>query len=147
MVGGAQAPKPSPKPSLKDTSNQGILATLVPSPLFQHHSTSIILTHPHKQPTSQSPLNDGRCPGLALNQYIRSKVRHHSEAGIEATDNEGYGWPHPAHLCSHQTMDSKVAEVQCQLLHQWHQCQRDWEVLCIHIVDNSPVGNLEAIWR
>ena len=65
-------------------------------------------------------LNDGRCPDLALAQYIRCEARHNSEAGTVARDNESYGWPHLSHLHSHQIMDSKVTEVQHQLPHQWH---------------------------
>ena len=99
----------------------------------------------HDQQTSHQLLNDGRCPDLAFSQYIRSEVRHHSKARIEAGGNESYGWLNPSHLHSHQIMDSKVKEVQHQLLHQWHQCLRDWKVLGIHAVADGPTGNLEAI--
>ena len=54
---------------------------------------------------------------------------------------------HPSHLCSPQTMGLKVTKVQCQLPHQWHQCQRDQEVLGIHAMGNSAVGKPGAIWR
>ena len=74
-----------------------------------------------------------------------SQVRCCSKAGTEARDNESYGWPHCGHLCSHQIMDLKVTEVWHQLLHQWHQCQRDPEVLGIHAMADGPVGNPEAI--
>ena len=136
-----------PKPSLKDKSNQEGLVTLIPSHLLQHHSISVIKPCLHNQQTSQWLLNDGRCPNLMLTQYIRSKAGHHSEAGTEARDNKSYAWSHLSHLPSHQIMDSKVTEVQHQLPHQWHQCLRDWEVLGVHTMADSPVGNLEAMWR
>ena len=118
-----------------------------PPHLHQHHPISIIKTCLHDQPTSQQQLDDGRCPGLALDQYFRSKVRCHSKAGTETRDNENYGRLHPSHLCSHQIMNLKVTEVQHQLLHQWHQCLRDWKVLGIHAMADSPIGNPKAIWR
>ena len=46
---------------------------------------------------------------------------------------------------AHQIMDSKVTEVQHQLLYQWHQCQKVQKVLGIHTMANSPAGNLWAI--
>ena len=70
------------------------LGALIPSYLHHHHSISIIKTHPHDQQTSQQLLNDGSCPGFALNQYIRSEVRHNSTA----RDNESHGRPHPGNL-------------------------------------------------
>ena len=82
---------------------------------------------------------------MALNQDIRSEVRCHSEAGTEARENESYGWLHPSHLHSHQIMDLKVIEAQHQLAYQWHQCLRDQEVLGIHAMAGSPIGNPQAI--
>ena len=142
MVGG-WLPKPSPK----DTSNQKGLVTLIPFCPCQHCWIFVKKTHLHDQQTSQYLLNNGRYPDLATDQYTRSKVGYHSEAEIKTRGNEIYGWPHPSHLCPCQIMDLKVTEVHHQLPHQCHQCLRDWEILGIHAMANSPTGNPEAIWR
>ena len=79
----------------RDTSNQEGLVALVPFCLCQHHSIFVIKTCLCDQQTSQQLLNDGRCPDLATNHYIRNEVRHHSEAKFEARGNKNYGWPIP----------------------------------------------------
>ena len=126
------------RPSPKDTSNQGGLAALIPFHPHQHHLVSIIKICPHNQPTSWWLLNDGRCPSLGLGQDSRNEVGHHSEVRTEAKDNGSYGWLHPSHLCSHQTMDLRVIGAQHQLHHQCHQCLWGWEDPGIHIVADIP---------
>ena len=109
----------SPKPSLKDTSNQEGLVTLVPFHLYQHCSIFIIKTRLHDQQTSQQLLNDGRCPDLALSHYLRSEVGCHSEGEIEA----GRQWelwvaPSSVTFASHQIMQIwKWSKVQHRLPH------------------------------
>ena len=85
----------SPKPSLKDKSNQGDLVTIVPSNLHQHHSISVIQTCLHIHPTSHQLQNNGRCQGLAPDQDIRSEVRHYSKARIKAREVRVMGGPTP----------------------------------------------------
>ena len=70
----------SPKPSLKDISNQEGLGALIVCHLLQHYSISIIKTHIPNQQAFQHLLSDGRCPYLAHIQYIRSEAGHHTKA-------------------------------------------------------------------
>ena len=139
----------SPKPSWKDTMNQGGLGTLVLFHLHQHHSILIFKTCPHNQPTSWWLQNSGRCPGLALKQDSRSKAGccSKAKARTEARDNESYGWLHASCLCFHQIIDSRVIGVQHWLHHQCHQCLRVQEDQGICTVANGLIGNPEAIWR
>ena len=129
-----------PKPSPKDTSNQGGLSILILFHLCQHHSVSVIKTCPHDQPTSMWLLNDGRYPGLGLGLDSRSKAWSHSEARIKARDNRSYGWLHPSHLHSHQTMHLRVIGAQHQLHHQCCQCLRGQQYPGIHTGQTSPQG-------
>ena len=69
----------------------------------------------------------------------------HKEAETEAKDNWSYGQLYPSHPCSHQTMDLRVIEAQCQLHHQCPQCLRGQEDPGTLTVADIPTGNQEAI--
>ena len=64
------------------------------------------------------PVTAEWCEVSQLGQDSRSEARCCIRARIETRDNKSYGWLHPSHLHSHQTMDLRVVGAWHQLHHQ-----------------------------
>ena len=95
--------------------------------------------------TSQPP---GKCQmmgGASAWASDRTAGVRHNEARTEVRDNGSYGWLHPSHPHSHQTMDLRVIGAQSQLYHQCPQCLRGQEDPGTHVKTEIPTGNQEAI--
>ena len=107
-------PKPSPNNVLK-------LGDLdVPIHICQHlcHLGFAVRTGFHRKRGSRVPVSTWRSWGIPIRCHTMTVTRQHNGARTMARGGKTCGWHQPWHL--HQSVCSRVTEVQCQLPHQFY---------------------------